>query len=334
MKAAVRRTISTGVVAGLAGLSALAGCGGSPTDGPAPAAPVATVSAQAPAAAAPAARSAFNATNAWQHLERLVAIGPRPSGSTAIRETRAYITRALAAAGLTVQSQRFTAATPRGPMEMENLIVRIPGRRTDRILLAGHYDTKLMTGARFVGASDGGSSAAFLIEAARVLKDRPGEFTYELIWLDGEEAICTGWTECGTAKAPDNTYGSRHYVDAARAAKALPSLKALILVDMIGDRDLQLRRDSNSTGWLNDIIWATARELAYDHVFVNAPTSVEDDHIPFLQAGVPAVDLIDLDYPYWHTPDDTLDKVSARSLQIVGDVVLTALPAIEARLKQ
>lgn len=287
--------------------------------------------------AAPAAQSAdlaFDGARAWEHLERIVAIGPRPAGSAALRQTRAYITRQLGAMGLTVHEQRFTASTPIGRVEMVNLIVRLPGQRPDRVLFAGHYDTKPMAGQHFVGASDGGSSAAFLIELARVLASRSRAFTYELIWLDGEEAFCAGWTDCGTPSAPDNTYGSRYYVDAARQAGALPSLRALVLVDMIGDRDLQIRRDTHSTPWLVDIVWDAARQLGHGDVFVDIPTTIEDDHLPFLRAGVPAIDIIDLDYPYWHTPGDTLEQVSARSLQIVGDVVLEAIPAIEQRLQR
>ena len=315
----------------LAGLAVVTACGREAAPAGAASSLGTPVAAQAPAPA-PAAATAFDGARAWAHLERLVAFGPRPSGSAALGESRAYITRELAAIGLTVQSQRFTAATPLGAVEMENLLVRIPGRRPDRILLTGHYDTKRMQNARFVGASDGGSSAAFLLEAARVLKARPGEFTYELIWFDGEEATCRDWNECGSATAPDNTYGSRYYVDAARKAGVLPSLKAMILVDMIGDRDLQVRRDSNSANWLNDLVWAAADRLGHGRVFVPDATTIEDDHIPFVRAGVPSIDIIDLDYPYWHTPDDTLDKVSQRSLQSVGDVLITALPDIEARL--
>jgi hypothetical protein len=315
----------------VAGLAAVGACSREAAPTGAASSLETTVSAQSPAAAA---ATAFDGARAWAHLERIVAIGPRPSGSDALRDTRAYITRELAAIGLNVQDQRFTAATPIGAVEMENLVVRIPGRRPDRILLTGHYDTKRMQNARFVGASDGGSSAAFLLEAARVLKTQPGEFTYELIWFDGEEATCRDWNECGSATTPDNTYGSRYYVDAARKAGVLPTLKAMILVDMIGDRDLQVRRDSNSADWLNDIVWAAADRLAYGHIFVPATTTIEDDHVAFVRAGVPSIDIIDLDYPYWHTPDDTLDKVSQRSLQIIGDVVITALPEIEARLKR
>ena len=243
------------------------------------------------------------------------------------QQRQGAITRQLAAIGLTVQEQPFVAETPLGPVEMVNLIVRIPGPSTDRILVTGHYDTKLMRNARFVGASDGASSAAFLIELARVLKSRPHQFTYDLVWFDGEEAMVE-W------QGLDHTYGSRYYVQAARKANALASMKAMVLIDMIGDADLQLRRDSNSAPWLNDIIWGAARRMAYGRVFVDTPTAIEDDHEPFMAAGVPSVDLIDLDYPYWHTPDDDLPRVSARSLQIVGDVLLAALPEIEARLKK
>ena len=150
--------------------------------------------------------------------------------------------------------------------------------------------------------------------------------TIELLFLDGEEAVVE-W------RGKDNTYGSRHYVEAAtRATARSRSLKAMILVDMIGDRDLDIRRDSNSTPWLTDIIWNTAAGMKLSNYFLPAPTTVEDDHLPFLEAGVPSVDIIDLDYEAWHTRRDTLDAVSARSLQVVGDVLLASLPRIEQRL--
>ena len=208
---------------------------------------------------------------------------------------------------------------------MVNLIARLPGRRAERILFTGHYDTKLFRDRVFVGASDGASSAAFLIELARVLSARQNEFTFELVWFDGEEAVVE-WT------GSDHTYGSRYYVQAAQAANALRPIQAMILVDMIGDRDLPIRRDAASTPWLTDIIWAAARRAGQVAPSSTRRRAIEDDHIPFLEAGVPSVDIIDLDYPAWHTADDDLDRVSARSLQIVGDVVLAALPDIERRL--
>ncbi|MGC4082865.1 MAG: M28 family metallopeptidase [Vicinamibacterales bacterium] len=210
---------------------------------------------------------------------------------------------------------------------MVNLIATIPGASRDRLVIAGHFDTKRFREFRFVGASDGGSSAAFLIEIARVLKARKNPLTIELLFLDGEEAL-------GEWKDPDHTYGSRHYVQVAKQNGSLASLKALLLVDMIGDRDLNIRRDSFSTTWLTDMIWAAAREQKLSEHFLNETTEIEDDHQPFLEAGVPAVDIIDLDYPQWHTPLDTLDAVSARSLQVVGDVLLAALPRIEQRLSR
>ncbi len=277
-------------------------------------------------AAQAAAAATFDSSRAWEHLRQMVAIGPRPSGTPAIEQTRKYIKDQLAAAGLTAVEQTWEDRTPIDAVRMTNLIATIPGARKERIVFSGHYDTKLYREFRFVGASDGGSSAAFLIELARVLKARKNPFTVEILFLDGEEARLPEWN--GT----DNTYGSRHYVAAARRDGSLASLKAMILVDMIGDRDLTIRRDTHSTEWLTDLIWAAAKRRNHDDVFMSETTRIEDDHLPFLEAGVPSVDIIDLDYPAWHTAQDTLDAVSARSLQTVGDVLLAALPAIESRL--
>jgi peptidase M28-like protein len=287
-----------------------------------------------PAPQAQSPTASFNASNAWEHLRQMVSIGPRPSGSAAIKMTQAYITRQLSSIGLTVQEQKFTSTTPVGPIEMTNLIARLPGRRPDRILLTGHYDTKRFSDFSFVGASDGASSAAILIELARVLKAQSHEFTYELVWFDGEEAVCRNWDECGTAESPDNTYGSRYYVQAAKKANALSSLKAMILFDMIGAKDLKLKRDGSSTQWLVDLVWAAAKRLGQTSTFQDIRGDVGgDDHMPFMQAGIPSIDLIDLDdYPQWHTKDDDLAHVSAGSMKIVADVVIAALPDIEKRL--
>lgn len=272
-----------------------------------------------------AAAPRFDSSRAWEHLRQFVALGPRPSGSPAIDQTRTYIKTQLAQLNIPVAEQAWDDMTPAGRIHMVNLIATIPGTSKNRIVIAGHFDTKRYREFRFVGASDGASSAAFLLEIARVLKARRNPLTIELLFLDGEEAL-------GEWKAPDHTYGSRHYVQVAKQTGTLTSLKALLLVDMIGDRNLNIRRDGNSTTWLTDLIWAAAREQKYTTQFLDELTEIEDDHQPFLEAGVPAVDIIDLDYPQWHTPLDTLDAVSARSLQVVGDVVLAALPRIEQRL--
>jgi len=277
-------------------------------------------------AAPPTPPPRFESGRAWEHLRQLVAIGPRPSGSPAIEQTRKYIKDQLAAMGLTALEQAWDDETPIDKVHMVNLSVVIPGARKERIVFAGHYDTKLFRQFRFVGASDGASSAAFLLELARILKARKSPFTIELLFLDGEEARLPDW------QGTDNTYGSRHYVEMAKRDGSLAAIKALILVDMIGDRDLDIRRDENSTPWLTDAIWAAAKHQDLDDSFLAESTRIEDDHLPFLAAGVPSVDVIDLDYDAWHTAKDNLDAVSARSLQIVGDAIVGALPAIEARL--
>jgi len=268
----------------------------------------------------------FDSARAWEHLRKQVSIGPRPSGSPANVETRKYIIGQLEAAGIAAKEQPFIGMTPLGEVAMANVIATIPGRRPDRLVLASHFDTKLYREFRFVGANDGASSTAALLELARVLKGRQHELTIELLFLDGEEARLAEW------RGNDNTYGSRHYVQAAQKSGALKTLKALVLLDMIGDRDLVIKRDSNSTPWLVDTIWNTAARLGHRSIFSNQLTVVEDDHIPFLRAGVPAVDIIDLENPTWHTPQDTLEYVSAKSLQIVGDVVLAAIPEIEKQI--
>jgi len=269
---------------------------------------------------------AFDSRRAFEHLRKQVSFGPRPSGTPAIAETRRYIIEQLKAAGIESREQRFVGMTPLGEVSMANVIATIPGRRRETIALASHFDTKLYREFVFVGANDGASSTAALLELGRVLKQRPNEFTIELLFLDGEEARLPEW------RGNDNTYGSRHYVQAAQKDGSLASLEALVLLDMIGDRDLVVRRDANSTPWLVDLVWAAARRLGHSGTFSNELTAVEDDHIPFLRAGIPAVDIIDLDNPTWHTPQDTLEFVSPRSLQIVGDVVLAALPDLEQRL--
>ena len=277
------------------------------------------------AAAQPGA-PAFDGKRALEHVRKIVDIGPRVAGTPGAQKTRDYVAAQMKALGLTVVEQAFDQKTPLGTVRMVNLRVRLNGDDSKgRLVIAGHYDTKLFKALRFVGANDAGSSTAFLIEAARVLKDRANPMAIELLFLDGEEAVVDWNTN------DDNTYGSRYYVEAAKQDGSLSSIRALILVDMIGDRDLRIMRESNSTRWLTDIVWAAAKSLKRPE-FVDEETTIEDDHLPFLRAGVPAVDIIDLDYPAWHTVGDTFDKLSADSLQAVGDVVIAALPAIEKRL--
>jgi glutaminyl-peptide cyclotransferase len=275
------------------------------------------------AAPAVAADAPFDGGAAFRDLERLVAIGPRPAGSPGAARARAYILGELRAAGIRARVEPFEADTPHGRLSMANLVAVLPGRRPDVIMLAGHYDTKWFRELRFVGANDGGSSAALLIELARRLAGRTREFTYWVAWFDGEEARAA-WS------ATDSLYGSRRMAAELARRRMLP--RALIVADMIGDRDLAIRREAFSTPWLTDLVWAAAARRGEGAHFLPSEMGVEDDHAPFLRAGVPSALLIDFDYPPWHTAEDTLDKVSARSLAIVGGVLLDALPAIEARL--
>ena len=275
----------------------------------------------------PAASSKFDGRRAYEHIRELCAIGPRPVDSPGASAARLYIAQQLAAYGLAVREQAFTADTPLGPMPMVNLRVAIPSADSSargRLIIGGHYDTKLFRGFTFVGANDGGSSTAFLIELARVLTERTNPLPIELVFFDGEEAFVE-W------QGDDHTYGSRHYVEAARADGSLADIRAVIVVDMVGDRDLRIRREAASTAWLTDLIWSGAKRASQPE-FVGAEVSIEDDHVPFLEADVPAALLIDLEYPPWHTADDQLDKVAAESLQAVADALLTALPDIERQI--
>jgi glutaminyl-peptide cyclotransferase len=279
--------------------------------------------------------SSFDGGRAYGYLQQMVAFGPRPSGSAALKQTRAFITSELSSAGLTVTEQAFTAPLPTGPTAMVNLEVRLPGRRPERVLFTGHYDTKRSQAFPFVGASDGASSAALLMELARTLKNRPHEFTYEFVWFDGEEATCWNWDECSRPGAPDNLYGSRYYVEAAKKAGTLTSIKAMSLVDMVGARNLKVLRETQfSAPWLVDTVWATAKQLGYGSTFLDDNYPVDDDHLPFVQAGVPSLDIIDLrDYPQWHTAQDDLAHVGAAGLGAVGNVLVAAAPEIEKKIR-
>lgn len=282
---------------------------------------------------------AFNGERALDHVRKQLEFGPRIPGSPELAKTREYIVNELKTSGLTVFTDEFTAATPLGEKKMVNITAEVPGESKDVIIISSHYDTKLYKDMRFVGANDPGASVGTLLELGRLLavsKQKP-KFTYWLAFFDGEEAFCEGWEDCGKPDAPDNTYGSRHYVSQLRNKNELSRVRALILLDLMGYKNLELGRDTMSSKWLQDIVWQTGRDLGYSSYFVDRPEGVGgDDHEPFLRAGIDSVDLIQLNgYPYWHKADDTLDKVSARSMKIVGDTVLASLPRVEQHvLKQ
>lgn len=283
------------------------------------------------------ARVSFDGERAFAHVRKLVEFGPRPAGSEALKRARDYIKGELKSYGLRVTADEFRAKTPAGEQRMANVSGEIKGAGEDFVVIASHYDTKLYKEFRFVGANDGGSSTGALLEIARALSSQPrGAVGYRFVFFDGEEATCADWDECKNDGSPDNTYGSRRYVERLRGRGELKNLRALVLLDMMGYEKLNLGRDTMSTPWLVDVVWKTAAELGYSREFASHPENVGgDDHEPFLDAGVPSLDIIQLNsYPFWHRPEDTLDKLSARSLRAVGEVVLASLPRIEARLKE
>jgi hypothetical protein len=295
--------------------------------------------AQPAASASPAPQAsprsiAFDGERAFEHVRKQVEIGPRPAGSAELARAREYILGELKSYGLNVTQDEFRAKTPEGEKKMVNITAELPGESSEVLMISSHYDTKPFREFRFVGANDGGSSTGALLEVARAIagQGKP-RYTYWFVFFDGEEAFCRDWDQCNNAGSPDNTYGSRHYVERLKEKKELGRVRAMVLLDMIGYKNLQIPRDDTGSKWINDIIWQTARELGHGATFVESSESVTDDHVPFMQAGVECVDLIQLDgYPYWHTAEDTLDKVAATSLRIVGEVVLGSLPRIEQRI--
>jgi Zn-dependent M28 family amino/carboxypeptidase len=269
----------------------------------------------------------FNGGRAFEDLEHLVSYGPRPAGSPALAQARGWIISQLKQTGAPVEEDSFTASTPAGAIPMTNIIAKFPGTESKVVMVTGHYDTKRFGDFKFVGANDGGSSAALLLELARDLQGRKHELTYWLVFFDGEEAVREEW------EGDDNTYGSRHMVEKLTSDGELGRVQAMILVDMIGDAHLDIYRESASTPWLTDLVFNAAHRLGYTKEFLDSKSGATDDHIPFINAGVAAIDLIDFDYgpdnSYWHTKKDTVDHCSPLSLTIVGRVVLAALADLE-----
>ena len=278
----------------------------------------------------------FNGERAMDHVRKQIEFGPRPPGSPELEKTRRYIVDQLKSYGLTVTVDEFTAKTPQGDKRMANITAELSGETKTTILVGSHYDTKFYKDMLFVGANDPAASVGTLIEIGRVLgslREKP-KITVKLVFFDGEEAFCEGWSDCGNPDNPDNTYGSRHYVAQLKAKKEIEDTYALILLDMIGYKKLELGRDSSSSRWLQDLIWETGRELGHGKVFVDREEGIGgDDHEPFLRAGIDAVDIIQLtSYPHWHKADDTIDKISAQSMKIVGDTVLASLVKLQDRV--
>lgn len=299
------------------GLAALASCSGSATGAP-----------QAPNV------PAFDGARAWKHLENQVAIGPRPAGTEAAERTRVYLEESLRGAGLSPVRESFRQTTPAGEVDFCNVYADLAGAdeasRARLVILVSHYDTKRFD-FPFVGANDAGSSTAVLLELARVLTaDARRAVTYRFLFVDGEEAVRHSWQD------PDNRYGSKHHVAQLVKQGQSKHVKAVVVIDMVGDKDLRIHRDEYSTPWLYEAFASAARKAGLGKHVDGPRERIADDHLSFLDVGFPAVDLIDFEYgpnnSYWHTQNDVLANCSQQSLEIAGRIVLLGLPAIEAKV--
>ena len=270
----------------------------------------------------------FDGKRALDYTRQYVAVGPRWIGSPGHAKAEAFLKEQFRRDEL--EEDTFTTNTPAGPMEMHNFIVRFPGKKDGVIVLASHYETNYpLRNIHYVGANDGGSTTGLLIEMANYLRGKTLDgYSVWLLFTDGEEAV-KSWTDA------DSVYGSKHLAEKWQADGTLKRIKAFILADMLGDRDLDVQRDLNSTPWLEDLIYQAATEYGWQSYFFENKTSDEDDHLPFVHRGVPCADLIDLDYgynnAYWHTADDTMDKLSAKSLTIAGDTILETIRLLDQR---
>jgi Zn-dependent M28 family amino/carboxypeptidase len=277
----------------------------------------------------PETTGGFDGKRAYDQVAKQVSFGPRPPGSPAIQKLQEYLVSELKSYGCAVETDSFSADTPAGRVPMKNILVKIPGEKPGIILLGTHYDTKRLD--NFVGADDAGSSTGVMLEIARLLcaQKQPGKYAVWIAFFDAEEAFNWEW------KDPDNCYGSRQMAAQMAASGDLPKVKAFILADLVGDRTPHFRRDGGSTKWLVDLVWGVAAKLGYSSVFLNEPYDVGgDDHFSFTKRNVPSVDIIDLhpdDVPYWHTPQDTLDKISPKTLAIVGHTILASVQELQKK---
>lgn len=280
-------------------------------------------------AAPPASQTGgFDGAKAYGYTAEVVGFGPRPSGSAAIHLTQEFIVAQLGSFGCNVETDDFHSPTPAGDIAMKNITAKIPGESQGVILVIGHYDTKKLD--NFVGADDGGSSAGLLLELAREMCGaKKQQNAVWIAFLDGEEAV-VDWNSNN-----DNTYGSREMAARMATSGDLKRVKAVLLADMIGPKSLKIQRDSNSTPWLVSLVWKVAARLGYQNEFVSSDSGVEDDQLAFTHRGVAAIDITD--FPHyeeeglWHTPQDTMDKLSPRSFAIVGHVFVETIAELQKK---
>jgi glutaminyl-peptide cyclotransferase len=273
---------------------------------------------------------------AMQYVKEIVAFGPRPVGSANHKKVEDFILSHLK--GDVVENDIFTADTPEGKLPVHNIIAKFSGTKDGIIVIASHYDTNYpLRNTSFIGANDGGSSSALLLEFANQLRGKPREgYSIWLVWDDAEEAIKPDGSGGLRQEMPfqkDSLYGITHLAEKWEADGTQKKIKAFLLADMVGDADLNIERDTNSTAWLEDVVYEAASRLGYQSHFFARTLPVDDDHIPFVKRGVPSADFIDFNYGYndvfWHTTQDTVDKLSPKSLEIVGTTMLETIRILD-----
>lgn len=268
----------------------------------------------------------FDGSRAYQQVAKQVSFGPRPAGSAALGQLQDYLVAELKSYGCAVDTDTFSADTPAGRLTMKNIVAKVPGQTPGIILLGTHYDTKRLD--NFVGADDAGSSTGVMLEIARLLcAQKPGKYAVWIAFFDGEEAVNREWQD------PDNRYGSRQMAAQMAARGELKKVKVFLLADLVGSKKLHLKREENSTKSYTDLVWKTGQRLGYKSVFADDAYPISDDHLSFLSRGVPSVDIIDLETSagYWHTPGDAMDKISAKSLAIVGHTILETIRELQQK---
>lgn len=272
----------------------------------------------------------FDGDRAMQYTKEIVKFGPRPVGSAAHKKVEEFILSRLK--GDDVENDVFTADTPVGKFPVHNIVAKFSGNKDGIIVVASHYDTNYpLRNTSYVGANDGASSSGLLLELANQLRGKTRDgYSVWLVWDDAEEAMKP---DTEVPFMTDALYGITHVVEKWEADGALKKVKAFLLADMIGDADLNIDRDTNSTDWLENVVYEAATRLGYQSHFFSRTVGMEDDHLPFVKRGVPSADLIDFDYGYnnvfWHTPQDTVDKLSPKSLEITGTVILETIRILD-----
>lgn len=277
---------------------------------------------------------AFDGPQCYAYVKQIVGFGERWPGSPGHAKTEVLVKSVVTRDGGQFSEDDFTASTPRGPVPVHNLIGKFNVSKDPNqpiFILAGHYDTLFKKG--FVGANDGGSSTAILLSFADALRGHQTRMQIWLVWTDLEEAV-QSFTDT------DGLYGSKHLAQKLSREGLVPRIKGFFLMDMIGDKDLNVDKESTSTGWLQDFIASAARQLGYTQYFFQYSTAITDDQDSFAAVGIPVVDVVDAEFgkmpgdgmgAYHHTNQDTLDKVSEHSLLVVGQTTLKAVQLLDAQ---